>query len=245
MTRRALVLAGWFGGLLGLIALLHVAGSGALAGPALTDPSSWSDWAARRTPAEATMAVLRLVGLGLGWYLLAATLLGAVAHLAGGARAVELADLLAPALVRRVVQAGLGIGLAGSVLAAAGAGTAVGSRVPTAADVALATEAHEPPSMTSMTTTTLAEPSVVIDLAREEARAAAPAARTWVIRPGDHLWSVSDRVLTEALGRPPVEREVLAYWKDLVERNRHLLPDPDLVHAGLIIELPDPVPSRG
>lgn len=243
MSRRLLVLLGWFAGLAAALAVLHGSGSGALAGPVLVEPATWGDWAARRTAPEAAMAVLRLVGIGLGWYLLAASALGVVARLVGGARTVELADLVAVPLVRRVVHTGLGVGLAGSVLAAASAGTIVGPRMPTAADVALASGAPAAPPVEREPVIDLREPSSPPPSSPEPA--AEPQVRTWVIQPGDHLWSVADRVLTEAFGRPPVEREVIVYWKELVERNRHVLPDPDLVHAGLIIELPDPVPSRG
>jgi hypothetical protein len=132
MGRRLLVLVGWTAGLVVVLGVLHGSGRGALAGPVLAEPGTWSDWAA-------SGAVLRLVGIGLGWYLLTATTLGIAARLLGGARTVELADLVSVPLVRGVVQTGIGVGLAGSVLAAASAGTAVGARLPTAADVALAT----------------------------------------------------------------------------------------------------------
>ena len=69
MVQRGLVLVGWFGGLSAVLAVLHGAGSGVLAAPELTAPATWSAWAAERTPPEAAMAVLRLVGIGLAWYL--------------------------------------------------------------------------------------------------------------------------------------------------------------------------------
>jgi hypothetical protein len=250
MVRRVLLLTGWFVGLAAVLAALHAAGSGPLAAPPLRTPGAWAGWAAERTPPEAAVAVLRLVAIALGWYLLAATALGVVARLAGGARSVELADLVALPLVRSVVHAGLGVGLVGTVVATANAGTAAAPlRQPTAADVALSLPATTVPA-TEPAAVTGAAAEPVIDLRLPEASGpvadvAEPAARTWVIQPGDHLWSVADRVLTDAFGRPPHEREVLVYWKALIERNRHLLPDPDLVHAGLTIELPEVVASRG
>jgi hypothetical protein len=248
MVRRVLLLAGWFVGLAAVLAALHAAGSGPLAAPPLRTPGAWAGWAAERTPPEAAVAVLRLVAIALGWYLLAASALGVAARLAGGARTVEVADLIALPFVRSVVHAGLGVGLVGTVVATANAGTAAPPlREPTAADVALSMPATTVPPA-EPAAGAVAEP--VIDLRLPAASGpvadvAAPAARTWVIQPGDHLWSVADRVLTDAFGRPPHEREVLVYWKALIERNRHLLPDPDLVHAGLTIELPEVVASRG
>lgn len=249
MSRRLLVLVGWATGLVAVLLVLHASGRGGLAGPVLAEPSTWGDWAARRTPPEAAMAVLRLVAIGLAWYLLAATTLGVAARVLGGARTVELADLVAVPLVRRVVQTGIGVGLAGSVLAAAGAGTAVEPGLPTAADVALAAGA---PTDASPAGAPVAGRLPVVERAGPAAApapapvpvAASAPPSTYVIERGDHLWSVADRLLTDALGRRPVEREVIGYWKALIEANRQVLPDPDLVHAGLVIELPA-LPSRG
>ena len=241
--KRATVLVAWFAGLAGLLVGLHAAGRGALAGPDQAAPGTWADWTSGRTAPEAAMAVLRLVGIGLAWYLLAATAIGLVARLLGGARSVELADLVTLPFVRRVVQVGLGVGFAGAVVAAAGAGRGVQvERVPTAADVALATDDTRPQATTTSTpttTTTTAAPAAA-------APQPAPAVRTWVLQPGDHLWSIAEHVVEEQVGRRPSEREVHDYWRTLVERNRQRLPhpqDPDLVYAGLEIELP--LPSGG
>ena len=238
-VRRTVVLVGWFGGLAGLLVALHGSGRGALAAPDLTAPATWSEWAAGRTPPEAAIAVLRLVGIGLGWYLLAATLLGVAAHVVGGAHTVELADVLLLPVVRRVVQVGLGVGFAGAVVAAAGAGGDLrAERVPTAADVALAVDAP------TTTTTVVSPPAPPSGVDGDETPVAAP--RTVVLQPGDHLWSVASRVLAAELGREPSEGEVHPYWRALVETNRSRLPhpqDPDLVYAGLEIEIP--LPSAG
>ena len=53
-------------------------GHGALAGPDLRRPSTWSGWASQRTPAEAAMAVLRLTVVVLALYLLVATVVAVV-----------------------------------------------------------------------------------------------------------------------------------------------------------------------
>lgn len=239
--RRAAVLLGWFGGLAALLALLHASGGGDLAGPPLLEPRTWGDWAGGRAPAVAAMAVVRLTAFGVVSYLLAATVLGLVAQLAGGARTLDLVELVSVPLVRRVVQAGLGAGLTGSLMAAAAAATSPPPRLPTAADVALAAEAPAPQPEPAVPEVAAPPPAA----AAAAPPAAGPVPRTWVIQRGQHLWSVASTVLAEAMGREPGDREVAIYWRALIERNRHLLPDPDLVHVGLTIELPDPVPSRG
>jgi nucleoid-associated protein YgaU len=61
------------------------------------------------------------------------------------------------------------------------------------------------------------------------------------LAPGDHLWAVAERTLAAAQDRRPPEREVVRYWRSLVELNRSDLPDPadpDLVFPGDVIRLP-------
>src|SRR5688572_2805790 len=62
---------------------LHHAGRGALAGPRLDAPDTWSAWLSARTGTEAAFALLRLVALATTAYLAGATALGVVARLAG------------------------------------------------------------------------------------------------------------------------------------------------------------------
>ncbi|MGH9283765.1 MAG: LysM peptidoglycan-binding domain-containing protein, partial [Acidimicrobiales bacterium] len=64
---------------------------------------------------------------------------------------------------------------------------------------------------------------------------------TWTVQPGDHFWSVAERVLAEAWRRPPTDTEVDPYWRTLVEANRARLRDPgnpDLLFPGQVIEVP-------
>lgn len=63
---------------------------------------------------------------------------------------------------------------------------------------------------------------------------------TYVVRPGDHLWSIAEGVVTGARGGA-TEAEIAAYWARLIDTNRHLLVDPDepdLILAGQEFELP-------
>jgi hypothetical protein len=94
---------------------LHQAGRGALAGPQLDAPSTWSAWLAARTGTEAAFALLRLVALATTAYLAGATALGLLARLAGRARWIRWADALAVPAVRRVLQRAFGAGLAAAV----------------------------------------------------------------------------------------------------------------------------------
>jgi nucleoid-associated protein YgaU len=64
---------------------------------------------------------------------------------------------------------------------------------------------------------------------------------TWVIRPGDNLWSVAEATLAGAWGRPPSDTEIDGYWMTLIGANRARLAhgdDPDLVFPGQVFLLP-------
>lgn len=147
-VREMLPLAAWVAALVGAVVAFTAMGSGPLAAPALTDPGSWSAWAVGKDPVVATAAVLRLVVLLLAWYLLGATTVGAVARLARLTAMVRVADALSLPVVRRVLQASLGVGLATAV--AVSSTTVPGARTgadPVMAAAAPQVEGPAPPRM--------------------------------------------------------------------------------------------------
>jgi nucleoid-associated protein YgaU len=73
-----------------------------------------------------------------------------------------------------------------------------------------------------------------------------PAAPTWKVEPGDHFWSIAQRLLADSWGRRPSASEVDPYWRVLIEANRGRLADrtnPDLLFPGQLLVLP-PIPLR-
>jgi nucleoid-associated protein YgaU len=62
-----------------------------------------------------------------------------------------------------------------------------------------------------------------------------------VVKPGDHLWKISESHLEGILERPPELREIVPYWFAVIEANRGRLAsgDPDLIYPGEVITLPD------
>jgi hypothetical protein len=251
--------AGWLLLLAGVAASMAALGRGALAGPPLLAPGDWPAWAADRGPAAASVAVVRVVVLAVAGWLLVVTVVSLLVGAVRPGRLSDLVDLLSVPLVRRVVHGALGVGLAGAT--AAGVGGLGGRPVPVpvppaavasappaptsspgrAADVLLTT-----PTTTATTTTTAAlPPEPVTPPATGPAPPAEP--RTWRVAPGDHLWSIAEDVLGEALGRPVDDGEVAGYWRRLVAANRERLADPanpDLLFAGDLLVVPDPpVPS--
>jgi nucleoid-associated protein YgaU len=59
-----------------------------------------------------------------------------------------------------------------------------------------------------------------------------------VVVPGDHLWSIAERALSERLGRAPTDAEVTPFWLDVIELNRDRVADPDLIFSGQVLRLP-------
>ena len=63
---------------------------------------------------------------------------------------------------------------------------------------------------------------------------------TVVVESGDHLWKISDRHLQATMGHNPTSREILPYWRKVIETNRPTLRsgDPDLIYPGEVVRLP-------
>lgn len=122
--RRWLPLLVWSTGLVLGTWFFHGLGQAELAAPPL-DPAGWGAWAAARAPAVMVIAILRLVVLGLCWYLVGVTTIGLVGRLLRAAQLVRYADALAVPWLRRLLQQGLGLALATAmVTGAAGASSA-------------------------------------------------------------------------------------------------------------------------
>jgi hypothetical protein len=231
-------MVGAIAGLAATLAVLGLLGRGRLAGPPLADPAGVGRWLGQRSPVEAAMALLRLGLVAVTAYLLAITVLAAVAGALRAARLVRLADMVTLPAARRLVHAGLGLGLAGAALAPSPTHPASRPRLVAAVrrgpddtvTMRLLDDAPRPTSTTTTTATTVAPPAP-----------APPAPATWTVRPGDSCWSIAEDVLTTSLGRPPTEAQVVPYWRALIAGNAGVFADPgnaDLVFAGQVFVLP-------
>ncbi len=253
--RGAAGLVGWFAVLVATIVVFTVLGRGALAAPDLLAPSTWSDWAAGRDTPTAVVAMLRVVVLALAWYLLVATIAAVSAHLTRRARLVRVADAFAVPVVRRLVRAGLGAGLAASVATStAGPVLLHPPTVLVAAeddDAPTRTPHADAPTMTPLDPEPGPEPTmprvVPPGMSRPDAPPPTPHASTavdavatedatpdpaptpgeHVVVSGDHLWSIAEQALASHLGRSPSDAEVVPYWRRVIAGNRDRLADPD------------------
>jgi hypothetical protein len=103
-------LAAWTAGLVLLGRLLLAVGSETLSVP-VTSLDDLSVWVSDTPPDDMVIAVLRLAAVAAVTYLLAATALAAVAGVVRVRPLVTAADMLSPAIVRRLATGGSGLGL--------------------------------------------------------------------------------------------------------------------------------------
>ncbi len=238
-ARSLLPLLSWVSLLIAAIAMLILMGRGGLATPSVLEPAAWPMWARGREPIGVAFAILRLVGLAVAWYLLGSTTIGILARALRWARLVDLADLLTVAWVRNLLQSALGLGLA----TAAVTGTTLGHR-PVEIDRPRATIAAAVPISSMQLEPEVTEalpPALVADSLTLEPIAPQSSTDTYVVKPGDHFWTIAERVLAQSWGRAVTEDEIMPFWQQLVEVNRSGLIDPgnpDLILPGQALTIP-------
>jgi hypothetical protein len=223
-----------------VVAALHRLGA---AGP-IALPQDPVLWLRTGAPEDVVVAALRLVALGLAWWLLGSTALYTAARLAGWRGAVGLLGRALPTAVRRVADRAVALSVSATLAlpalpaAAALAPPEIIVPPPPAATVGPAGDALGPvPAPGLPATAPSMEPGV------EGGPAPSPRDGIHVVAPGEHLWSIAAQSLAAARGVPPAtlpERDVAAHWVAVVAANEGALPsgDPDLVHPGDEVVLP-------
>jgi nucleoid-associated protein YgaU len=141
-------LVAWLAGLALAIWLLQAAGRGVLAPPPLSLAGA-RRWLQERDGVTVGFAVLRLLAVGLAWYLVVSTLVGVAVRLAGAGRAVRWADTATVPGVRRLLSGVAGAGLTATSAALAAVPLPAGplSAVPPAAEPAPPDDASPPAVM--------------------------------------------------------------------------------------------------
>ncbi len=236
VSRSALTIAGLAWILLGL----HGPAAHALPFPA---SNGVADWFSMTDPAVAFMTYLRVIAIGLSWYLLVL----AVAHLLVALTGTSslLLDRLTPAMVRPLV----GLVLTAATvpgLATPSLAEALGEPSPPVTMVRLDDPNATAPPSTSPPSTDPAPQAperslTMVGLGATTATAEAIERATWRVVEGEHFWSIANDVLTERLNRAPSKRELTAYWRDLIRANESRLVDPsnpDLLLVGQVLDLP-------
>jgi hypothetical protein len=232
---------------------LHALGAGPLGVP-LSSTDDLSAWLDRTPPEVMAVAIVRLVALAAGWYLALCTLALIFTRPGGRTRGASAAARATPAILRRLVSGGGGLGLAAGTLVGALPSTMVApaplASRPAAASIVGALQDPDPPTATMTRGARDIPTAVMTRMPAEEAPTAvmarmpaadpprvprSPPARatrdpaaappSWTVEAGDSFWSIAAEALAET-GDVPNDRRVIGYWRRLVEANRGRLLDP-------------------
>ncbi len=205
--------------------------------PRLGNPAEVAAWAARVGPVVAAFTALRALGCVLLAWFIVTTALGVLGRRRRLPRLTRVVDRLSTPTARRLadIVAGTAVVVASfGPASVAGAdarpglvATLVATPATSAGDGDVATMRYLGPSPT--------------DDRQSVAPPVVPA--TWTIQPGDHLWHVSESVLTSRYGHAPTPADTARYLEALVTANTDRLAvpgQPDLVFPGQEFVLPGP-----
>ena len=221
----------------------------------LTPVDDLAAWLERTPPEIMAVAFLRLAALAAGWYLAVCTLALALSRPFPRTRVAAAAARATPVVVRRIVSGGGSLGLAaGTLLGALPTATmATSALAPTPAVALPAAPMQDPgPATATMTRSPRDTPLAVMTRVPAEhsppARAPGPDAApapppsSWTVEAGESFWSIASEAVAPA-GDEPNDRQVIGYWRRLVQANHGRLLDPgnpDLLVPGQELLLPDP-----
>ena len=259
--RKTAVLIGWAIGLAASLWVLHHVGTRELSTP--PKPGQWIRWINNVGPAAAIVSILRVMGILIGWYLVLATVIGALIRSAPSGRAVTVVDRVTPRFLRSILASAAGLTATAAgltvavtpllapgttpVIATANANAALAAESPAAPGPETAVLAERRDSAPPSQTATLS--SFEFELAPfDVGNDATPRVQkdSWVAQPGDHLWHIAEETLSDSWGQAPNDAEIAIYWATLVETNHDRLVDrsnADLIYPGQEFAL-RPVPNR-
>jgi LysM domain len=254
----------WLGAVAALAAAvttLHILGRERVPTPPLRSLDDLRAWANQHDGTVVPLAILRLAGLALGWYLLVITAANGAIRAAGntGPPLRRIVERATPASLRRLFEGAAGAGMVSLVAIGAVApspnptpssspqSTMVLHRLPDEARPSPVVPSSGPTTVTTPRITPIAppQPSVTTTSAPTSGAERAPPPAvvddTRVIEAGESFWSVARDQVAEALRANADDAEVRSYWLRLIEANRSILVDPsnpDLLFVGQTLTLP-------
>ena len=227
-----------------VVLALHRLGSGRFSAPPVHSWSALTRWYEDAPPEVAAVAILRLVALVLAGWLLVASVLQVLAAAPGLGRVGRVADRISPRSLQR-----LGRGLAGLSLTAGLAAVVPGAGIPAAlalpASTTLAPGGDDPrlpvapPASPAWPETEAREGTATMRLVDDGSPAAARQDEV-TVAVGDSFWSIAADELARR-GAPASDRQIVPYWRRLIQHNRAVLVDPgnpDLLYPGQVLTLP-------
>jgi len=233
LTRLALLLAGALSG-----------GRVLLAMPLTWPPfdTSLLEWWDITGTAGATASLLRAVGLLLTAWLASTAAIGITAALTRSAAASVLWQRFTPTSVQRAVAASA-VALVASAPSIAVAAAEVDD-APMLVDLGPAAErvADIPPLLIDLGPAAFDTDSDPIPQRDPQSVESTPdtsaVTARWVVESGDHLWGIAAETLGDR-GKSTTEGAVAHYWRRLISENQDIIRDVDLIHPGLVLQLPE------
>lgn len=253
---RTVALAGWLALLTMTLLLLHAWEAEVLSGP----PASvrgWTGWWAGTDPVVALMSLVRLLVLGLAWYLVVVSLLALVARGVRSSRLQRIVGCLVVPPVRELLAVLVGVALISGTAAPASATPASGeragdARVPVGLVAVEGPAASPDPQLPTLRqrpgrlaggrpATALAgdteDPDPPLPSGR---RSPSEGATEHVVAPGESFWSIATGRLASS-GRSTEDAVVARYWLVMIDANRDRLAvpgHPDLLLPGQRLWVP-------
>jgi hypothetical protein len=236
----------WLAALLVVQLLLAQLGASTYALPSATKDDI-TEWVQSTDNVTVTFSVIRVLTMAIIWYALATTVLGAILRCTPWRTIADAVDRISLPATRVLAVRLAGITAVGSLAMPVTTAHAVASSdVPVLRHLG----ANEPVPLTTTTTTQAPMTTTKVTTApAPEPNSSEPASKAvavpspdrHVVQRGENFWTIAETVLKSSLGREPSEAELVTYWKELVQTNRHMLKqpaNPDLVFSGQIITLP-------
>lgn len=219
-TRRVLFLTTLLGCEAGAVAMLRRLGRV----PGFAVPHHGvAHWAVRASTEDLFAVTARLIGLGLAWWLLAATLLSVARRAVPACRTTAALDIFTPVSLRRALDRAVAVGI--------GASLGIASFHPAGAATPDVPVPRVPTPAASTTT-----PRAPVSPAPATAPGATGA--IVVVRAGDNLWIIAARALRAS--DHTAAGAVAPYWHRVVAANASTLRsrDPNLIFPGERVVLP-------
>ena len=175
--------------------------------------------------------VMQWTSIALTAYLCGIVVLGLGARVARWRPLQRAAEVLTPGVIRRAVAVIAGVGVSVPAIA----------RAQTTTDPPVVMHRLPAPSSTSSTSTSAPLTTTTTRVPVPTIPAQSPPRSDWTVRPGQNFWAVAAATLHDAWNRDTTAREVVPYWRQLIETNRARLREPtnpNLIYPGQEFELP-------
>ncbi len=228
-----------------LVAALHWVGSDLYDVPL----RALGPWFQTTEPTVALVALARLVGLAIGYWLLATTVLYALSYHLGLDSLTRLLHWVTLPVVRHVVQGVTALSLTGATIL----GPSAISALPAMAQHMAVAQGDTTTSTTagsdgSYTPGAAGWPSSGEDGSFWLPNAGLPpaavgaqaGAESYTVVRGDNFWTIAENRIRSVQGGGATERQVARYWVKVVDANRSSIRsgDPDLIFPGERVTLP-------